>query len=129
MAHDTAHATQPRDTTQRAGTQVNRSQVGQDTAQTTQSTEPTQRGTRAKWPMTLRAQHNAPSGHTGEQEPSCPGHHTHNTRHPANTPVNRSQVAPDTAHTTQNTEPTHLNGSQLAKDTAHATQHTKRAHR
>ena len=35
MAQDTAHATQPRDTTHRAGTQVNTSQVAQDTAETT----------------------------------------------------------------------------------------------
>ena len=104
VARDTAHAAQPRDTTHQAVTQVNRSQVGQDTAQTTQSTEPTQRGTRAKWSGTLRAQHNAPSGHTGEQEPSGPGHRTHNTKHRANRPMNKSQVAHDIAQATQNTE-------------------------
>ena len=47
-------------------------------------------------------------GHTGEQEPSGPGHRTRNTTHQAGTPVN---------------------GSQLVQDTAHATQHTERAHR
>ena len=93
VAQDTAHTTQTRDTTRRAGTQVNRSHVAQDTAHTTQSTEPTPRGTRAKWPRTLRAQHRAPSEHTGEQGPSGPGHRTRNTKHQANTPVNRSQVA------------------------------------
>ena len=93
VAQDTAHGTQTRDTTRRTGTQVNRSQVAQDTSHTTQSTEPTHRGTRAKWPRTLRAQHRALREHTGEQGPSVPGHRTRNTKHQANTPVNRSQVA------------------------------------
>ena len=42
---------------------------------------------------------NTPSGHTGEQEPSGPGHRTSKTTHRAGTPVNRSQVAQNTAHT------------------------------
>ena len=48
-------------------------------------------------------QHNKPSGHTGEEEPSGPGHRTHNTMHGASTPVNRSKVALDTAHAKQRT--------------------------
>ena len=51
--------------------------------------------------------HNTPSGRIGEQEPSGPGHRTHNTTHRAGASVNRSQVAQDTAHTTQHTEPAH----------------------
>ena len=35
---------------------------------------------------------NAPSGHTGEQEPSGPGHRKRITTHQAGTPVNRSRV-------------------------------------
>ena len=63
---------------------------------------------------------NTPSGHTGKQEPSGPGHRTrkathqagpgHGTRHTAHTagtPVNRSQVAQDTAHATQHAERAH----------------------
>ena len=46
-------------------------------------------------------QHNTPSEHTGEQEPSGPGHCT---AHRASTPVNKSQGARDTAHATQHTE-------------------------
>ena len=52
MAHDTAHTSK---TTHQAGTPVNKSQVAQDTAHTG----------------------NTPSGHTGKQEPSGPGHRTH----------------------------------------------------
>ena len=37
---------------------------------------------------------NTPSGHTGEQGPSGPGHRTSESTHQAGTPVNRSQVAP-----------------------------------
>ena len=47
------------------------------------------------------------AGHTGEQEPSGPGHRTRNTTPRAGTPVNRSQVAQDTAHATQHTERAH----------------------
>ena len=54
----------------------------------------------------------------------------HNTTHRAGTPVNRSQVARDTAHATQPTERAHRwTGSQVAQDTAHAKQHTDQAHR
>ena len=42
---------------------------------------------------TAHTQHNAPSEHTGEQEPSGPGHRTWHTTHGASTSVNRSQVA------------------------------------
>ena len=44
-------------------------------------------------------QHNTPSGHTGERGPRGPGRHTRNTTHRADTPVNGSQVAQDTADT------------------------------
>ena len=71
-------------TTHRAGTLVNRSQVALYAAQ----------------------QHNATSGRTDEQEPDGPGHRTRNTMRRASTPVNQSQVAGDTAHTTQLAEGT-----------------------
>ena len=99
MAQDTAHAGntpsghngeqepiglvhRTRNTSHRAGTPVNRSQVGQDTAHTG----------------------NAPSAHIGEQEPSGPGHRTSKTTQRAGTPVNRSQVAQNTAHAKQGTQ-------------------------
>ena len=47
--------------------------------------------------MTPHMQHNTPSGHTGEKEPSGLGHRTHKAKHGASTPVNRSQVAQHTA--------------------------------
>ena len=50
---------------------------------------------------------NTQSGHTGEQEPSGPGHRTRNTTNRAGTPVNSSQVAQDPAHATQHTERAH----------------------
>ena len=53
-------------------------------------------------------QNNTPSGRTGEQESSGPGHRTSKAQDGAGQRVNMSQVA---------------------QDTAHATQHTKRAHR
>ena len=49
-------------------------------------------------------------------------HTTHSTTHRAGTPVNRNQVAQDTAHTQQLT-------GKVAQDTAQATRHTKLAHR
>ena len=49
----------------------------------------------------------AHSAHTGEREPSGPGHRTRNTTHRASTPVNRSQVAQDTADATQQTARAH----------------------
>ena len=52
-------------------------------------------------------QHNTPSEHTGDREPSGTGHRTRNTTHRADTPVNRSQVAQDPAHATQHTERAH----------------------
>ena len=67
-------------------------------------TDPT---ARAKWPRTPHTQHNTPSGHTVEQEPSGPGHRTRKTTHRAGTPVNESQVAQDTAHATQPAERAH----------------------
>ena len=106
-------------TTHRAGTTLNRSQVAQDTAHTAQHTERAHWCTGAKWPRTPPTQHNAPSLHTGEQEPSAiktprtqdnapsghqgekepngPGHRTHSTSHGPCAQVNRSQVAHETA--------------------------------
>ena len=52
-------------------------------------------------------QHNATSEHTGEQEPSRPGHRARNTTHQASQLMNRSQVAQDTAHATERTERGH----------------------
>ena len=51
--------------------------------------------------------HNTRSRHTGEQEPRGPGHRTHNTKHLANTPGDNSQVAQDTARALQCTERAH----------------------
>ena len=140
-----------REASPRAGAQVNRSQVAQDIAHTTQRTEQAHRCTGARWPRIPHAQHNTPSGHTGEQEPSGPGHRTGNTTHGAGTPVNRkpsgpghrtrkatnqagapvnrSQLAQDSAHTTTHRAGAPGNKSQVAQDTAHATPHTERAHR
>ena len=73
-----------------------------------QHTERAHRCTRAKRPRTPYTQHNPPSGRTGEQEPSCPGHRTRNATHRVSTPVNRSQVAQDTAQAKQHTERPHL---------------------
>ena len=50
---------------------------------------------------------NAPSGDTGEQEPSGKGHLTRKATHRAGTLVNTSQVAQDTAHAKQRTERAH----------------------
>ena len=50
---------------------------------------------------------NAPSGHTGEQEPGGPGHRTRKATHRAGSPVNRSQVAQHTAQAKQRTERAH----------------------
>ena len=45
--------------------------------------------------------------HTGKQEPRGPGHRTSNTTHRAGTPVNRSQLAQDTADAPQQTARAH----------------------
>ena len=117
-------------TQQQHNTVVNRSQVAKDTAHATLHRKQAHRCTGAKWPRTPQTQPNTPRKHTGEQEPSgpghrtpkyitpsvhsdeqrpsSPGHSTHNTRHRACTPVNKSQVAKDTAHATQHTERAHL---------------------
>ena len=50
---------------------------------------------------------NAPSGHSGEQEPSGQGHRTRKETHRAGKQVNRSQVAQDTAQAKQHTERAH----------------------
>ena len=56
---------------------------------------------------TPHTQHNKPRGHTGEQEPSGPGHRTRKATHRSGTPVKRSQVAQDTAQANQHTERAH----------------------
>ena len=94
--------------------------MAQDTAHAKQRTERADPWAGAKWPRTPHTHYNTRGGHTGEQEPSCPGHLTHTTQHAkrahrctgakwpktphkrnttcrAGTPVNRSQVAQDTA--------------------------------
>ena len=81
--------------------------MAQDSAQATQRTERQHRLTGATRPRTLDRQHNAPNQHTGKQEPRGPGHRKGNTTHRASTPVNRSQVAQDTAHATQCTKRAH----------------------
>ena len=50
---------------------------------------------------------NTASGHTGEQEPSGPGHRTRKATHQAGTPVNRSKVAKDTAQAKQHADRAH----------------------
>ena len=77
--------------------------MAQDTAHAKQHSERAHRSAGAKWPRTPHTESNTPSGHTSEQEPSGPGHRTRNTTHREGTPVNRSQVAQDTAHATQHT--------------------------
>ena len=72
---------------------------------------------------------NTPSRHPGEQEPSGPGHRTRKATHRACTPVNRSQVAQDTADTDNTHAGTPVNRSKVAQDTEHARQSTERAHR
>ena len=122
----TGHPT--RNTTHRASTPVNSSQVAQDTAHATQRTERAHRLTGAEWCKTPHTQHNAPSGHTCEQEPSCPGHRTRDKTHRAGTPVNRSQVAQNTAHATQRTERAHqLTGAKWSK-TPHTQHNTPSGH-
>ena len=81
--------------------------MAQDTAHATQRTERAHRCKGAKWPRTPHTQHNAPSKHTGEQAASGSGHRKRETMQRADTPVNRSQVAQDTAHTAQHTERAH----------------------
>ena len=102
MAQDTAHATQD---TERAHRGTGAKFPGHRTRDTRHRAGAW--GTGAKRPRTPRMQHNPPSGHNGEQEPSGPGRRTRNTTHQAGTPVNRSQGAQDTAHTTQHTERAH----------------------
>ena len=60
-----------------ARTPVNRRHLGQDTAQ-------------AHAPRAAKGRDTAQGRHTGEQEPSGPGHHTNKTKDRAGTPVNRS---------------------------------------
>ena len=102
---NTTRATQS--TAHRASTPVYKSQAAQDTVHATQPTKRAHRRTGAKWPRTPHTQHNTPSEHTSEQKPGGPGHPTHKTTHRAGTPVNRSQVARDTAQAKQRTERAH----------------------
>ena len=81
--------------------------MARDAAHATQHTERAHRSTGSKWPRTPHHQSNTPSGHTSKQEPSGPGHRTIKERQRAGTPVNRNQVAQDTAHATQHTEQAH----------------------
>ena len=81
--------------------------MAQDSAHAKQRTERRNQSTEVKWPRTPHTQHNAPSGHTREQESRGPGHRTHKATQRAGTPVNRSQVAQDTAPTKQRTERAH----------------------
>ena len=81
--------------------------MAQDAAHTTHYTEHTYRRTGTKRPRTPHAQHNAPSEHNGEEEPSGQGHRTRNTTHRAGAPMNRSQVAQNAAHAAQHTERAH----------------------
>ena len=78
--------------------------MAQDTAHAKQRSKRAHQCTGAKWARTPHTQNNIPSGRTGKQEPSGPGHGTGNTARRAGTPVNRSQVAQDTAHATQHAE-------------------------
>ena len=52
-------------------------------------------------------QHDKPREHTDAQEPIGPGHRTSKATHRTGLPVNRSQVALDTADATQRTERAH----------------------
>ena len=117
-----------RNATHRAGTAVNKSEVAQDTAHATPRTERAHRRTGAKWPRGPHTLHNTPSRHTGEQEPSGPGHRTRNTTHRAGTPVNRSQVAQKTAHTTQRTEWAHRGTAAKLSRTPHTQHNTAGEH-
>ena len=80
----------------------------QDTAHKTQRSERAHRWSGAKGPRTPRTQQHTQRKHTGEQKPSGAGHRTRNTTHQASTPVNRRQVAQDTAHATKHSERAHL---------------------
>ena len=81
--------------------------MAEDTAHATQHYERAHGRTGAKWPGTPHTPHNAPSGHTSEQESKGPGHRTRNATHRVGTPMTRSQVAQATAHATQRTERAH----------------------
>ena len=94
MAHNTADA----NTTHRGCTPLNRSQAARDTARALSG---------GKWTRTPHTQQDTLSVHTGGQEPTGPGRRTRITTHPACKPVNRTQVAQDTAHTTQHTKGAH----------------------
>ena len=80
----------------------------------------------------LQRQHSIPNAHTGEQEPSGPGHRTHNTQHniPSehtgeHEPSGRRHRAPNATCGAG----TAVKTSGVAHDTAHVTQHAERRHR
>ena len=102
--------------------------MARDTAHARQRTQPAHRRTGAKWPSTTHTQDSAPSGHTGEQEPSGPGHRPRRTAHRAGTLVNRSQVAQDTAHAKQRNERAHPCTGANWPTTPHTRQNTPSGH-
>ena len=81
--------------------------MAQDDAHTTQGIERAHRSTGAKWLNTPQTQHNTLGVDTSESEPSGPRHRTRNTARRPWTPMNRSQVAQDTAGATKRTERAH----------------------
>ena len=113
-------------TTHRAGTLMNRSQKAQDTARATQNTKRAHQRIGAKLPGTPHLQHNTPSGHTGEQERSGPGHHRCNKTNQASTPVNRSQVAQETVDATHHTKRAHRSTGAKWPRTPHTQHNTPR---
>ena len=112
MAQDTAHAKQGTERAHRwTGAKWPRTPHMRHNTPSghTGEQEPSGSGRRTaeKWPRTPHTQSKAPSGHTGGQEPSGSGHRIPKATHRAGTPVNRSQVAEDTAYATQHTELAH----------------------
>ena len=99
VAKDAAH------TARRACTPVNRSQEAKDTGHARQHTERAHWGIGAKGPRAPHTQHT--ERYTDSKEPSGQRHRTHNTTDRAGTPVNRSQVATETARATQHTQRAH----------------------
>ena len=81
--------------------------MAEDAVRATQNAERAHGCAGAERPVTPHTQHNTRSVHTGEQEPSGRGHRAGSTNHRAGTPVNKSQVAQETADTAQSTERAH----------------------
>ena len=78
--------------------------MAKNTTHTAQRTELARCRRGAKWCRTRHTQQNAPSEHTGQQEPSGPGHRTRNTAHGVGTPVYMGEVAKKTGQATQRSE-------------------------